>query len=39
MAEGSYNVELLMFHTEKFKSIITTIRESFVEYRKLRMDI
>jgi hypothetical protein len=38
MTEGTYEVELLMFHTKKFKTIIAIIRESFVEYIKQQMD-
>ena len=34
MAEGTYEVEMLMFQSEKFESIMSIIMKSFVEYRK-----
>jgi hypothetical protein len=39
MAEGTYEVELLLFHTEKFKRIIAIFMKSFAEYRKQQMGI
>jgi hypothetical protein len=39
MSEGTYEVELLIFHTKKFQSIIAIIMKNFVEYRKQRVEI